>query len=911
MARFFADIRPEERRAAATAFVGLFGILASHTILETARDALFLSRLPASHLPWMYLAIAGVAVLISDSPLKRLGRHAVHFSLSLLLLVSAVVTCGFWLASGWGGSSKLYVLYVWTGVFGTLATVEFWIILGEMYTVTQAKRIFRLIGTGSVLGAVAGSVIARLVVGSFPAEALLPASAALMVVTALGPALLLRRASAEGPPDQGLAALKEPLRLIQGSVYLKNLAFLVLVSAAAVTLADYVFKSAVARSVPKESLASFFATFYMGLNLAALLTQFLLAGVLMRLLGLHRALWVLPTFIALGSASVAFGGGLLAALFLKGSDGAFRFSLHKTGMELLFVPIPDSLRARVKPFIDSAAQRGGQAVASLAILGDAWLQRGDYVIASAAAGLSVVWIAWAADLKKHYLNLFRAALRQGSIHSSVDLPELDLGTLESLFSSLNSTEDAEVLAALDLLGEEGRIRLVPALVLFHPSSAVVLRAFDLFEASARSDFVPIADRLIGHPDPEVRAAALRARNAASFDEASLRAATTDVDPLVRATALVGLVSRGVGTEEDKESIEGIACSANVRTRLTLARAIARQPHDAFLPALTLLGDSSEEEVQVEVARAMGAVKSDAFLPALISFLVSHEVRPAAREALVAHGERALQFLKEALADEALPHEIRRHVPRSLMWFDPEAAVKILEARLIEETDGLVRFKIIRALGRLATENPDLRFDDRILDQAVDRTVAATYRLLEWRVILERGAAQDPARATPSHELLVALLRDKETHALERLFRLLSLRFPRENFKPIHQGLKSADPKIRATSRELTENVLVPPLRDSVLGLIDDAPEAQRLAARGEAAAGPGTYQDLLGELLDQPGETIRSLTALHIGELGLVSFRERLRGFDRRRTGFFVRQVFERALRALDDAAQGSAAHVG
>lgn len=203
MARFLADIRPEERKAAATAFFGLFGILASHSILETARDAMFLSRLPASQLPWMYLAIAGVAVLISDSPLKRLGGEAVRFSLSLLLVVSSLVTLGFWLAPGGMGNAKLYALYVWTGVFGTLATIEFWLILGERYTVTQAKRLFRVVGTGSVLGAVAGSATARIVAGSFPADALILASAVIMTLTALGPALLLRRSLDEVPPDRG------------------------------------------------------------------------------------------------------------------------------------------------------------------------------------------------------------------------------------------------------------------------------------------------------------------------------------------------------------------------------------------------------------------------------------------------------------------------------------------------------------------------------------------------------------------------------------------------------------------------------------------------------------------------------------------------------------------------------------
>ena len=52
-------IRREELRPA----LALFAILVAHTILETARDALFLARLGPQHLASAYLAMAGCAVV--------------------------------------------------------------------------------------------------------------------------------------------------------------------------------------------------------------------------------------------------------------------------------------------------------------------------------------------------------------------------------------------------------------------------------------------------------------------------------------------------------------------------------------------------------------------------------------------------------------------------------------------------------------------------------------------------------------------------------------------------------------------------------------------------------------------------------------------------------------------------------
>src|SRR5262245_6065471 len=137
------DVLPGERRIVAGAFLTLLGILSGHTLLETARDALFLARLPASRLPWMYIAIAGAAFAFSRLRGGRLERLWGTYGLALLLLVSAALTGAFWALASWRSPWSLYALYIWSGLFGTAAGVRFWLTLSEMFTVTQAKRLYR------------------------------------------------------------------------------------------------------------------------------------------------------------------------------------------------------------------------------------------------------------------------------------------------------------------------------------------------------------------------------------------------------------------------------------------------------------------------------------------------------------------------------------------------------------------------------------------------------------------------------------------------------------------------------------------------------------------------------------------------------------------------------------------------
>ena len=897
-----SEIRPEERRVAAGAFLSLFGIIAGHTILETARDALFLARLPPSQLPWVYLAMALIAALLSEMPSLGGKRRLRGFGLSAALVGAALVTFAFWALGSWKSPWALRTLYVWTGLVGNLVVLELWLILGDIYTITQAKRIYKVVGTGSVLGAVAGAALARVISVRLVADDLLLAAAAVMMVTGLGPALLLRRPEGSSRSGGGRLPLSfsEIREQLQKQPYVTRLAGLMLISTVALTLADYVFKSAVARSIPPEHLGSFFAGFYMILNLLALVTQLFVMGFLLRTLGLHGAMYILPVLLALGAGAVTFGGGLLAALLLKGADGTLRQSVHRTCTELLYLPIPDGLRERVKPLIDVLGQRGGQALASVFILSELALHRGDTRLAAAAGVLCIVWIVWAVELRPHYIELFRATLREGSLHSSADLPELDLGSLEVLFAALNSRDDGEVVAALDLLAEEGRVRLIPALVLYHPSPAVTLKALDLLEESGRTDFVPIADRLLSHPDPRVRAAALRARSTVAPDETVLRKAMGDESPLVGATALVGLVAGGWAADEAQRALDLVLASRDPAAWRELALAIAARPVPAFEATLLEMAGSPFPGVQAAVAEAMGKLLSPPFLPALLPMLSSHEARPLVRAAFHGYGAEAIRFLDEALADAALPLEIRRHVPRTISRFPGAEAVPVLQRHLVRESNGLVRFHILRGLGRAAANHPAVPLDRGSIEDALHRTLEACFRLAYWQRVLHEGVAEDPRRRTDGHGLLATLLRDKQVHALERGFRILGLLLRSEDVQSIYRGLRSSKPKIRAGSRELIENLTEPPLRGALLSLVDDTPGGNPLDGAGPYyEPRPLGYEELLGVLLDSSGETLRCLAAYHVGELRLRQLGARLEALKERETGFFVARVFERALKLL------------
>ena len=149
-----------------------------------------------------------------------------------------------------------------------------------------------------------------------------------------------------------------------------------------------------------------------------------------------------------------------------------------------------------------------------------------------------------------------------------------------------------------------------------------------------------------------------------------------------------------------------------------------------------------------------------------------------------------------------------------------------------------------------------------------------FQQLDWRLTLEQGGADEPLRLTAAHEVICALLKDKEAHGTERLFRIHGLVVPGEDFDRIFRGLRSKSAKARASSRELIENLLSPPLRDWTLAIVDDAPDAERLARAAPLHVRRfPPYETALREILAQGDDTLRSLVAYHACELGIVSMR--------------------------------------
>ena len=156
---------------------------------------------------------------------------------------------------------------------------------------------------------------------------------------------------------------------IRASRYLKALAALLFISVIVSTLIDYQFKAAAKEAYPSaDALASFFGSYYAWLSSVTMLLQVWLTGRLLMGLGITPSLLILPVTLLAGSISLLVLPGLFTATATRLAEASLRTSINDSAVEVLYLPIPDFIKKKVKVFLDVTIERLGDATAAIVIL---------------------------------------------------------------------------------------------------------------------------------------------------------------------------------------------------------------------------------------------------------------------------------------------------------------------------------------------------------------------------------------------------------------------------------------------------------------------------------------------------------------------------------------------------------------
>ena len=402
-----APVRPGEAASALLLLLNIFVLLTSYYVLKVIREPLILAGGGAELKAY---ASGGQAILLLLA-VPAFGYLASRVNRVRLLTIMQVIflSClvAFYVLARAEAPIGL-AFYLWLGVYNMFVISNFWSFANDIYSQEQGKRLFPIIGVGGSLGAILGARAPKWLAEVFGIYELLLVVAGALVISIVIYRLVDRRERIERDARNTVALTKPEavnpverdggFKLVLADKYLRAMAAMVMVMSLVNTAGEYVIsrmateeaeihatekvaafvaenpsstqpeREKVAKKAKGSFIGGFFSDYYSLVNLIVFLIQALAVSRLIQLLGVRRALFVMPV--------IAFGGMIAFLLFaklstirvVKTTENSIDYSLQNTLRQALYLPTSRASKYKAKAAIDTFGVRTADAIAGLMLV---------------------------------------------------------------------------------------------------------------------------------------------------------------------------------------------------------------------------------------------------------------------------------------------------------------------------------------------------------------------------------------------------------------------------------------------------------------------------------------------------------------------------------------------------------------
>lgn len=802
-------IREDERRTLG-ALLLVFGLgEAGRGLGMNASDALFFVRFGVDRLPWMYIILGGLTFLGIVLYAAGLNRYRLRLLPALYLLIALALTLLRSLIPV--GHPAIYpVLWLGVQVFAWVLITAAWSLASQTFDTRQAKRLFPLLASASILGSAIGNAITGPMADLVGTENLYLIYAlfllgAFFMVRGLTRGLRAREEARIRSRDPG-SAIMVGIRAARTSRLMR------LIIAASVLFSVlffsvwFPFNKVVSQSfVAEAEVAGFLGNF----TSIVMVTTFLLSLVSNRVyswIGIVNVILLVPVIYLAG-----FGMWFLQ--FTLATAIAFRFvqlvwinGAAWTAWNALLNVYHSEQREQLRAFVTGVPNQVGTSLSGvLLLLGERVLTTDQVFALGGSAALLLFLICW--GMRPAYGQALLQAIRDGLVDVFTGSPELgryrsDPQARASLLSSLQDPNENVRRTAAELLGRIKIRESVPELEHTLKDGAASVR-----EAAVRAvgtvkgqDSADLIEPLLSDPVPKVRMEAVRVMAAEAPRREWLVRAAQDSDPEVRAEAAAGLYLLGEMEEAQTVMVGLLESGDGEQVRAALS---AADQHSIPIP-LELL------RMQLESDRA--------------------DLR-----ALAVSGLRAFE------RDEVQVDVIERLA-------DPDPRVRSSAARVArtirisaEQLMGLLESGA-RAAQRAALASLQLEGEqDRA--RLISWTSSQLEMLRESRDFTVRLHAESIDNDSRDLQFVTDLLARRQSEKTGLILQALRKLAPEEAMQVIERGLESDDRQLKSQALEALEALGDPTIVRGLLPLLEERPSPDEVPGLDQVLPQLGQHED--------------------------------------------------------------------
>jgi AAA family ATP:ADP antiporter len=858
--RNFFDVRPGEYGRTFFMSLYLLLVLLAYYILKPVSRALFLNKFDIDKLPYLYILIAAAGGLLAyvytkvavRSSLQTAVTGAMAFSVGMLALIWWLIS----LNQPW----VYYFFNIWVSLFSVMLVSQGWLVAANVFTPREAKRLYGLLGAGAVIGAAFGGEFTARAVKYIAPRDLLLASAVFVILAYVAFRLTAAQAgvslgSAKGAEaDEANVDFADILGSIRTQRHLQVIVAIMILTFIVDVSIEYQF-NAFAKLAYKghdpsgAGLTAFLGSFYgIYLNLVTIVLQIVFTAFVVRRLGVGGTLQIMPITIGITSIATFFFSGVWAAGALRLTEAATRYTLNRTGMELLYLPLPLELKNRTKAFIDIFVDRFGRGIGGmLLVFLTGILHLAPKWIAFVTAAFAVPWIVLSQLANREYIATVRRRLSSRRLDfAEARIDPSDRATMRLLDEAAGNATGRQSAYAIGLLGEIDSydIRPLVARCVASPDPIVRRKVFEVAAARKLGGFGQAAREELSR-DKGQRESAIAYLLAVSADPAAVISQLLEQSDtgIAEAAARAGAASgRAMGTGDIRTDwLESAARDADPRRR-HLAAAALSLAGEAGVPLLRELLQDTDREVVREAVASAGKILDRSVIFSLLPLITRADLRADVLEAIAAYGDGICGTLSDLLNDESLPARIRRQAPRALKLIRTQRSVDVL-VQAIGHGNISIRESVLRALNSIRNRQPNLDFHQGFVTEQI---LAEARYYFALSASLAPFAAQEAPRTATG--LLARTIEQRLEQAVERLFRLLGLRYPPVEIYSAYLAWQTRRSEELGAALEFLDETLDRDLKRVVLPMLDEPTHVHEFGKRLFGCE-PQTAESAIRELI--------------------------------------------------------------
>ncbi|MFA9418751.1 MAG: NTP/NDP exchange transporter [Gammaproteobacteria bacterium] len=406
-------VEAREISAVAASFLFVFTLMAAYYILRPVRDAMS-SDWTDAELSWLWtlnLFISAGAVLLYGVAVSRVDFKKLVPGIYIFFASSFLL---FYLATHWFDDTRLIdkAFYVWVSFFALFHISVFWSFMSDIYSRSQSKRLFGLIGAGASIGAVLGPLIPVFFSDKIGVYNLL-IIAALMLFLVIPMIHYLDKLRAENPTRSHTQSDPSSIKAIGGEFFngfvdlfshrfLLGIGLFIVLYTMMSTFVYFELKNVMVE-YDRATRTQYWAMMDLIVNSLAIFTALFVTSRLATRCGLAVTLALVPVLLVFGWLAVAVAPGLAILIGLQIIRRAGNYAITRPGREMLFTGVSRETRFKTKPVIDIVVYRGGDVLAGWTYTGLAQgVGLGLGSIALVAAMIALMWTLVAVLLGLNY-----------------------------------------------------------------------------------------------------------------------------------------------------------------------------------------------------------------------------------------------------------------------------------------------------------------------------------------------------------------------------------------------------------------------------------------------------------------------------------------------------------------------------